>query len=152
MANTIEITGGVGESTSRMWLKQEMERFGRVDVCHMGNRMNPAEEPPWVRFYEPQGAEGALAAIKAGQVFLDGLMLQAEYKSGRRVIEKPRSSREQGPSRRDLEVNSRDLFMEQERERIRGGERGRRRSRSRSHKRSRSRDRDRDRRRKRSRS
>lgn len=150
MANTIEITGGVGETTSRMWLKQEMERFGRVDVCHMGNRMNPQEEPPWVRFYEPQGAEGALAAIKAGQVFVDGLMLQAEYKSGRRVTEKPRTTNYTAPLRRDLEVNSRDLFMEQERERIRGGDRDRDRDRRRSKsrgKRSRSRSRSRRRRR-----
>eukprot|EP00449_Zooxanthella_nutricula_P040325 CAMPEP_0198595292 /NCGR_PEP_ID=MMETSP1462-20131121/141727_1 /TAXON_ID=1333877 /ORGANISM="Brandtodinium nutriculum, Strain RCC3387" /LENGTH=51 /DNA_ID=CAMNT_0044326927 /DNA_START=42 /DNA_END=194 /DNA_ORIENTATION=+ len=51
--------------------------------------MNPKEEPPWVRFYEPNGAEQALAAIKSGQVFLDGLKLQAEYKSGRKVMERP---------------------------------------------------------------
>lgn len=76
MANTIEITGGVGETTSRMWLKQEMERFGRVDVCHMGNRMNPQEEPPWVRFYEPQGAEGALAAIRAGPQKAEAMLFE----------------------------------------------------------------------------
>ena len=44
MANSIEITGGVVDTTSRLWLKREMERFGEVDVCHMGNRSNPVEE------------------------------------------------------------------------------------------------------------
>mmetsp|Transcript_52553 Transcript_52553/g.113711 ORF Transcript_52553/g.113711 Transcript_52553/m.113711 type:complete len:156 (-) Transcript_52553:88-555(-) len=149
MANTLEITSGVVETTSRMWLKKEMERFGPVDVCHMGNRSNPQEEPPWVRFVNPQSCEDALASVKAGQVFLDGLMVQAQYKSGRRG---PAPS--SAPStRRDLEVSSRDLFMEQERQRIRGGprerERDRRRSRSRSRsrrrRRSSSRDRGRDR-------
>eukprot|EP00429_Kryptoperidinium_foliaceum_P068221 CAMPEP_0176073576 /NCGR_PEP_ID=MMETSP0120_2-20121206/36764_1 /TAXON_ID=160619 /ORGANISM="Kryptoperidinium foliaceum, Strain CCMP 1326" /LENGTH=234 /DNA_ID=CAMNT_0017407261 /DNA_START=53 /DNA_END=755 /DNA_ORIENTATION=- len=116
MANTIEITGGVGESTSRMILKQEMERFGRVDVCHMGNRQNPKEEPPWIRFAEPGGAENALAAIKNGQVFIDGLLLHADYRSSRKVPDYPTRARNAGPSRRDLEVNSRDLFFEQERD------------------------------------
>jgi len=149
MSNTIEFINGVGEGTSRMYLKQEMERYGRVDVCHMGNRQNPKEEPPWVRFYEPSGAETALATIKSGQVFLDGVLLQADYKSGRRAPEKHPERNQGGRMRGDLEVNSRDLFLEQERDRIRGGGRGdrdrdRKRSRSR---RSRSRERDRDRRR-----
>eukprot|EP00927_Polykrikos_kofoidii_P080560 TRINITY_DN77453_c0_g1_i1.p1 TRINITY_DN77453_c0_g1~~TRINITY_DN77453_c0_g1_i1.p1 ORF type:complete len:172 (-),score=27.37 TRINITY_DN77453_c0_g1_i1:75-590(-) len=144
MANTVEIIGGVGETTSRMWLKKEMERFGSVDVCHMGNRSNPGDEPPWVRFVKPTEAEEALNAINAGQVFLDGLKLQAQWKSGRRVSTSGGgigggSMRDAPAQRRDLEVSSRDLFMEQERQRIRGRgggdrdrERGRKRSRSRS--------------------
>mmetsp|Transcript_92613 Transcript_92613/g.258888 ORF Transcript_92613/g.258888 Transcript_92613/m.258888 type:complete len:152 (+) Transcript_92613:68-523(+) len=151
MANTIELIGGVGEATSRMYLKQEMERFGKVDVCHMGNRQNPKEEPPWIRFAEPSGAENALSAIKSNQVFLDGVLLQADYRSSRRAPEHPRRDHA-GPSRRDLEVNSRDLFLEQERERLRGGGRDRDRRRSRSRRRRDSRERDRDRRRRRSRS
>jgi len=151
MASTIEITDGVVETTSRMWLKKEMERFGEVDVCHMGNRNNPTEEPPWVRFTRPNSAESALAAIRAGQVFVDGLMVKADWRSSRKGP--PAPTREQH-SRRDLEVTSRDLFMEQ-RDRGGGGGGGgggrnskedeRKRSRSRERKRSRSRRRRRDR-------
>mmetsp|Transcript_38469 Transcript_38469/g.90464 ORF Transcript_38469/g.90464 Transcript_38469/m.90464 type:complete len:181 (+) Transcript_38469:77-619(+) len=120
--STIEFTGGVVSTTSRLWLKREMERFGEVDVCHMGNRDNPVEEPPWVRFKDSQAAEKALEAIKNSQVVLDGNVLEAEWKANRRGGGGgfPRDA----VSRRDLEVNSRDLFLEQERARVRGGDRG----------------------------
>eukprot|EP00429_Kryptoperidinium_foliaceum_P133487 CAMPEP_0176284556 /NCGR_PEP_ID=MMETSP0121_2-20121125/51911_1 /TAXON_ID=160619 /ORGANISM="Kryptoperidinium foliaceum, Strain CCMP 1326" /LENGTH=225 /DNA_ID=CAMNT_0017625005 /DNA_START=54 /DNA_END=728 /DNA_ORIENTATION=+ len=93
--STIEITG-CSTSTTRMILKREMERFGHVDVCHMGNRDNPSAEPPWVRFADPKAADSALDAIKAGLVIIDGFAINAQ-KSNRRgpplVSREPREER-----------------------------------------------------------
>eukprot|EP00416_Gambierdiscus_australes_P038286 CAMPEP_0171104674 /NCGR_PEP_ID=MMETSP0766_2-20121228/61136_1 /TAXON_ID=439317 /ORGANISM="Gambierdiscus australes, Strain CAWD 149" /LENGTH=202 /DNA_ID=CAMNT_0011565339 /DNA_START=149 /DNA_END=758 /DNA_ORIENTATION=+ len=111
MARTIEITDGVYSTTTRNWLKKEMEQFGEVDVCHMGNRDNPQEEPPWVRFCDPRSAEKAMAAIQAGQVFLDGLMIKAELRSA--IKRPPPPVRREREQRRDLDFSSRDFYMEQ---------------------------------------
>mmetsp|Transcript_120760 Transcript_120760/g.327704 ORF Transcript_120760/g.327704 Transcript_120760/m.327704 type:complete len:183 (+) Transcript_120760:91-639(+) len=122
MSNTIEFTGGCGATTTRMVLKREMERFGHVDVCHMGNRDNPKAEPPWVRFASSTAADAAVEAIQRGEIIVDGMTLTAQ-KSTRRGP--PLVSREP----RDAEVGSRELFMQ--RLRGGGGDRDRKRSRSR---------------------
>jgi len=122
MSNTIEFVGGCGATTTRMVLKREMERFGHVDVCHMGNRDNPTAEPPWVRFAQSSSADAAVEAIQRGEVMVDGMVLTAQ-KSTRRGP--PLVSREP----RDAEVGSRELFMQ--RLRGGGGDRDRKRSRSR---------------------
>mmetsp|Transcript_60167 Transcript_60167/g.130487 ORF Transcript_60167/g.130487 Transcript_60167/m.130487 type:complete len:153 (-) Transcript_60167:92-550(-) len=148
--DTIEIRN-CASSVNRVALKAQMEQFGEVSVCHMGNRSNPDEEPAKVRFPNPSHAEAALTAIQAGKIYLDGVQLQAEWWSGKKAP-RPAPGRDSG-SRRDLEVTSRDLFL-QERESRKGRERDKR-SRSRSRKRrrsrsgSRSRSRSKDRRRRR---
>mmetsp|Transcript_53310 Transcript_53310/g.165249 ORF Transcript_53310/g.165249 Transcript_53310/m.165249 type:complete len:169 (-) Transcript_53310:120-626(-) len=107
-SNTIEITGGYSATTTRMVLKREMERFGPVDVCHMGNRDNPVDEPPWVRFSDSSACEKAMTAIKNGEVVVDGVSLNAT-RSNRRGP--PLVSREP----RDAEVGSRELFLQRSR-------------------------------------
>merc|ERR1712217_455240 len=77
-SRTINITSGT--VTTRLWLKKEMERFGRVEVCHTGNRMNPLAEPPWVRFATTTAAEVALKCISEGQVLVDGVPVTAVMK------------------------------------------------------------------------
>eukprot|EP00439_Symbiodinium_sp_Y106_P049654 s172_g6.t1 len=102
-----EIIGGCSATTTRMILKREMERFGNVDVCHMGNRDNIEKEPPWVRFSDPKAAEAALEAISTGQVVIDGVIIKAA-KSARRGP--PLVSRQP----RDMEMGSRDLFLQRQ--------------------------------------
>eukprot|EP00405_Crypthecodinium_cohnii_P020740 CAMPEP_0206480332 /NCGR_PEP_ID=MMETSP0324_2-20121206/37228_1 /ASSEMBLY_ACC=CAM_ASM_000836 /TAXON_ID=2866 /ORGANISM="Crypthecodinium cohnii, Strain Seligo" /LENGTH=172 /DNA_ID=CAMNT_0053957093 /DNA_START=37 /DNA_END=556 /DNA_ORIENTATION=+ len=102
---TIEIIGGCSTSTTRMILKREMERFGHVDVCHMGNRDDPKNEPPWVRFADSKSADNALEAIKGSQVIIDGLVIAAQ-RSNRRGP--PLVSREPG----EADVGSRELFLQ----------------------------------------
>eukprot|EP00403_Amphidinium_massartii_P037771 CAMPEP_0178443070 /NCGR_PEP_ID=MMETSP0689_2-20121128/38610_1 /TAXON_ID=160604 /ORGANISM="Amphidinium massartii, Strain CS-259" /LENGTH=171 /DNA_ID=CAMNT_0020066875 /DNA_START=20 /DNA_END=532 /DNA_ORIENTATION=+ len=104
MASTIEIKSGVPESCTRMVLKREMERFGQVDVCHMGNRQDPTNEPPWVRFANAKSADSALTAIQAGEVFIDGIVIAADRSNKRGP---PLVSREP----RDAEIGSRELFL-----------------------------------------
>jgi len=83
--STIEITGGVTERTSRLGLKKTMLQFGEVDACHMGDRAVMGDnftEFPIVRFKTQTSAETALAALKGGQVFLDGYQLSGEWRGG----------------------------------------------------------------------
>mmetsp|Transcript_29243 Transcript_29243/g.44176 ORF Transcript_29243/g.44176 Transcript_29243/m.44176 type:complete len:253 (+) Transcript_29243:184-942(+) len=83
--NTIEITGGITQRTSRLALKRAMAGFGEVDACHMGDRAVMGDnftEFPIVRFKSQSVAETALNAIKTGQVFLDGQLIQAEWRGG----------------------------------------------------------------------
>jgi len=105
---TILITqGDVG---TRIALKKVMETFGRVDVCHTGNRQNPQAEPPWVRFALTSSAETALAAMNTGQVLLDGQVLRAEVKRGGRPGPAPRPAWDRGG--RDMEATSRDFAQD----------------------------------------
>jgi len=117
----------IGEAmiNSRLWLKREMERFGRIEVCHTGNRQNLAAEPPWVRFEKASSAEVALQAINSGQVLLEGVPIKAEYKRGGRMGGGP--PRQLGRREQDMEITSRDMFREDRR----GDDRRRNRSRSR---------------------
>lgn len=115
-SRTIQIT--TGAVTTRLWLKKEMERFGRVEVCHTGNRMNPEIEAPWVRFEKMTAVETALEAINAGQcISPDGVTLKAELKNNSRPppptnqTAQPRPQ----PTRRDLETTSRDLARDDRR-------------------------------------
>jgi len=73
----IEITGGITERTSRLGLKRTMQTFGEVEVCHMGNR---AVDLPFVRYKTIAACEAALNALKNGEAFLDGLVLQGVRK------------------------------------------------------------------------
>lgn len=72
-----------GTVRSRLQLKGEMEKFGRVETVYMGNRHDPSSEPPMVRFESTASAEIALAAINSGQVFFDGMPVRAALKQGR---------------------------------------------------------------------
>jgi len=113
-SRTIQITEGtVG---TRLWLKKEMEKFGRVEVCHTGNRQNPVAEPPWVRFEKMSSVEVALQAINSGQVFFDGLPIKAESKTnGRQRQPEVREPRQRSPRRRDMDITSRDLARDDRR-------------------------------------
>eukprot|EP00930_Biecheleria_cincta_P007585 TRINITY_DN10880_c0_g1_i3.p1 TRINITY_DN10880_c0_g1~~TRINITY_DN10880_c0_g1_i3.p1 ORF type:complete len:168 (-),score=24.91 TRINITY_DN10880_c0_g1_i3:35-538(-) len=103
----IEIIGGVGPT---------------VDVVHMGNRMNPEQEPPKVRFVKSDSADRALQEINAGTVCVNGVFIKARYKET-----KGKGKGRDGPSR-DLDISSRDLMGEkskdQDRSRSRDNDRG----------------------------
>lgn len=83
-----------GEVTSRLKLKGEMEKFGRVETVYMGNRHEVSSDPPMVRFALAAHAEMALNTINSGQVCFDGVPIRAQFKTGggrpppQRVIER----------------------------------------------------------------
>eukprot|EP00443_Scrippsiella_acuminata_P027912 CAMPEP_0115327408 /NCGR_PEP_ID=MMETSP0270-20121206/84117_1 /TAXON_ID=71861 /ORGANISM="Scrippsiella trochoidea, Strain CCMP3099" /LENGTH=61 /DNA_ID=CAMNT_0002747833 /DNA_START=44 /DNA_END=226 /DNA_ORIENTATION=- len=53
----IEMTGGISASTTRRMLKQELENFGEIEICHMGERHIEPVQLPWARFARPESAE-----------------------------------------------------------------------------------------------
>merc|ERR1712232_592328 len=108
-SRTIQITGGI--VATRLWLKKEMERFGRVEVCHTGNRSNPVAEPPWVRFATLTQAETALEAINRGEVLIDVNAIQAQFKSSRPPPPPPRTEVTRR-NERDMDTTSRDIAQQ----------------------------------------
>jgi len=85
MSTTITIINGITQRTSRLVLKRCMSAFGEVDACHMGDRAVMGDsftEFPIVRFKSQSAADAALASLKSGQVYLDGVLLQGECRSG----------------------------------------------------------------------
>mmetsp|Transcript_54184 Transcript_54184/g.150756 ORF Transcript_54184/g.150756 Transcript_54184/m.150756 type:complete len:155 (-) Transcript_54184:68-532(-) len=116
---------GMAETSSRMSLKKTMETFGEVIGCHIGNR---GVDWPVVRFQQAASAEAAIEALKGKQVWLDGVVLEGDWKGsrpqkteGRKAItqvydEDGRRRPEDTPS-----LTSRELFMGGRRSRDRGG-------------------------------
>lgn len=98
-----------------------MEKYGRVETVYMGNRHDPSAEPPMVRFESVASAENALAALAAGQVIFDGMLVKGELKSsGRRPM--VRDIESQVDSK--LHITSRDLAQQDQRNRSYYDERG----------------------------
>mmetsp|Transcript_24973 Transcript_24973/g.55182 ORF Transcript_24973/g.55182 Transcript_24973/m.55182 type:complete len:151 (-) Transcript_24973:87-539(-) len=135
MSVALEITSGMTDSSSRLSLKRCMERFGEVVGCHIGKR---GVDFPVVRYGSASHAEAALAALKAGEVFLDGMLLGGDNKGAQAPAKPPPRPTATSRDEAVMEITSRDLIS-------RGGGRdggGRdRRDRSRDRRRSRSRDR-----------
>lgn len=112
-SRTIQIIEGVVRS--RLTLKAEMERFGRVEVCYMGNRHDPSAEPPMVRFEKAVSADLALQAINSGQVVFDGGTAKAVFKRGGRTAPPPRQATQRNES--ILDITSRDIAYDDRRRR-----------------------------------
>lgn len=95
-----------GDVPSRLRLKAEMEKFGRVETVYMGNRHDSSSDPPMIRFALSAAAEMAMHAFNTGQVVFDGNMIKAQYKTGGRKPA-PRPIEREVDER--LEASSRDL-------------------------------------------
>mmetsp|Transcript_77424 Transcript_77424/g.121912 ORF Transcript_77424/g.121912 Transcript_77424/m.121912 type:complete len:196 (+) Transcript_77424:61-648(+) len=137
MSTTIEIIEGCTERTSRLGLKKAMQVYGEIDACHMGDRAVMGDnftEYPLVRFKSQTAAENALAALKAGQVYLDGIPLKGEWRGGtRRPNRRGEEVKESMPPPAPVdETTSRDLKPESREKRRSASTRRRKRSRSRS--------------------
>lgn len=140
---TIHIVEGVKFNTARWSLKMELEVYGKIDVCHMGDRSNQRDHPTWVKFQSREGAEKAMEAMERGRVFCNCERMRGEWREEaaapppvRDILDDP-----------NLNLTSRDLMKA-----MMEGKSGKKRSRSRSRrKRSKSRRRKRSRSRSRSR-
>lgn len=117
---TLEIVEGIQERASRISLKKTMSVFGEVDACHMGDRAVMGDnftEFPIVRFKTQSAAEAALAALKSGQVYLDGFQLKGEWRGGggrsvRQRKEPPSRAREALPDSRPEEDTSSRMLLD----------------------------------------
>lgn len=104
---TFHLVEGIKRNTARWSLKMELEAFGKVESCHMGDRDNPDKQPAWAKFATREGAEKAFEAIAARKVYVNGVLVRAEW----RKEAAPPAPVEQRSSRGDLDINSRDLFL-----------------------------------------
>jgi len=139
----LEVTDGITEHSSRVALKGVFQNFGDVIACWVPPIDRRHLDNASVRFGAAPSAEAAKAACDAGQVFLQGLPVKCEWRTGggRRVgnsdlgKDAGGNSPERGTPRALMEqtnssANNRDLYRNRKRSRSR-----RRRSRSRSRRR-----------------
>eukprot|EP00913_Durusdinium_trenchii_P036049 g33731.t1 len=117
-----------------------MQIYGEIDACHMGDRAVMGDnftEYPLVRFKSQTAAENALTALKAGQVYLDGIPLKGEWRGGtRRPNRRGEEVKESMPPPAPVdETTSRDLKPEKRARSASPRRRKRSRSRSRSRRR-----------------
>lgn len=110
MARVLHIIDGIKLNTARWSLKMELEVYGKIDACHMGDRTNPHKQPPWVKFAAAQSAERCMEAIHEGKLFVNGYKIKAEY---RKDAGEPKQVDPGGSRNGDLDLTSRDLFMRQ---------------------------------------
>eukprot|EP00490_Sorites_sp_Unknown_P028353 CAMPEP_0114648726 /NCGR_PEP_ID=MMETSP0191-20121206/6593_1 /TAXON_ID=126664 /ORGANISM="Sorites sp." /LENGTH=133 /DNA_ID=CAMNT_0001862151 /DNA_START=84 /DNA_END=480 /DNA_ORIENTATION=+ len=73
MSALVRITTGIMPQHSRVGMSRAMAQFGEVVHCHKPPYSGiPGEDFVNVRFGSQEAADRAYAALKAGQVFVDG--------------------------------------------------------------------------------
>jgi len=102
-ATSIQIEG-LPETSSRITLKREMDRWGEVIGCHMGTR---SVDLPIVRFKTRDQAEKVVAALKAGEIIIDHVVIKGSISEGGKVRIGDMPSR---PYQQSLDFTSRDLI------------------------------------------
>lgn len=76
MSALVRITTGIMAQHSRVGVSRAMAQFGEVIHCHKPPYSGiPGEDFVNVRFASQTAADGAYAALKAGQVFIDGFQV-----------------------------------------------------------------------------
>lgn len=78
----LEVTEGITEHSSRVALKGVFQNFGDVIACWVPPIDRRHLDNASVRFGAAPSAEAAKAACDAGQVFLQGLPVKCEWRSG----------------------------------------------------------------------
>merc|ERR1711920_946756 len=104
----LHITEGIKYETARWSMKEMLEVYGKIDACHMGDRFNPREHPPWARYHTREGAEKAMEALDRGLVVCNGCVLRGEW----RRDPAPPPPIEHNADQPELELTSRDLMPE----------------------------------------
>jgi len=159
----LDLVSGITEYSSRIALKMLFGQFGEVTACWIPPLDSRRNERAYVKFGTTKAAQAAMDAASAGQLFLDGVPLRAEWRLTPARTQDTRDFEARGSNL----MTSRDLMRAAMKDRAAGkdkrdGDRDRktkdrdrsrsrrRRSRSKSRKRSRSKRRSRERRRSRS--
>lgn len=169
----LDFTGGITEYSSRIALKMLLSQFGEVTACWIPPLDARKQERAYVKFGTTAAAKAALDAAHAGQLFLDGVPLKAEWRMAPSRTQDSRDFEARGSNlmtSRDLmraerkqqldrdsikqqmlkklEDRNREKDKKKEKERERSKARDRSRDRSRDRDRRRSRDKSRDRKKK----
>jgi len=104
----LHITEGIKYETARWSMKEMLEVYGKIDACHMGDRFNPREHPPWAKYHTREGAEKAMEALDRGLVVCNGCVLRGEW----RREAAPPPPIEHNADQPELKLTSRDLMPE----------------------------------------
>mmetsp|Transcript_338 Transcript_338/g.1164 ORF Transcript_338/g.1164 Transcript_338/m.1164 type:complete len:222 (-) Transcript_338:87-752(-) len=76
----LDLTHGITEFSSRIALKMLFAQFGEVTACWIPPLEHRNQERAYVKFATNMAAQGALDAANAGQLFLDGVPLGAQWR------------------------------------------------------------------------
>lgn len=127
-SRTIEILDGTVIRVSRAQVKNEMEKFGRVEICNLGLQwklQDPTKDAPFVTFEASSGADKAMEAIDAGLCNINGFQIRAQRRKG---PDRPAKSSGKGGPGRPKEgsgMTSRELMLGYSRRRSRSRSRSR---------------------------
>merc|ERR1719436_49481 len=105
-------------------------QFGEVSACWVSPLEQRGKERAYVRFHRPESAQNALQACNAGQVFLDGVKVDAVWRTAAARMQDSRDFDAKGsnlftsrdlmgdrPPREDDRDRDRDRDRRKERER-----------------------------------
>ncbi|CAE8608454.1 unnamed protein product, partial [Polarella glacialis] len=113
----LNLTEGITQMSSRISLKMMFAQFGEVTSCWVPPLENRGKETAWVKFDKPGAAQAALDACVAGQIYLDGVKVSAEW---RLVPAKTVDSRDFDAKGSNL-FSSRDLMLAEQRKNAKNG-------------------------------
>uniref|UniRef100_A0A7S0ZNM7 RRM domain-containing protein n=1 Tax=Noctiluca scintillans TaxID=2966 RepID=A0A7S0ZNM7_NOCSC len=124
----LDLTQGITEFSSRIALKMLFGQFGEVAACWVPPLEKRGKEPAYVKFGTSNAAQLALDAANSGQLYLDGVRVQAQWRVN---PAKTQDSRDFDAKGSNL-ITSRDIMRQRiDGERVRRRESERKRSRSR---------------------
>eukprot|EP00440_Ansanella_granifera_P003731 gb/GFBE01004048.1/.p1 GENE.gb/GFBE01004048.1/~~gb/GFBE01004048.1/.p1 ORF type:complete len:231 (+),score=35.60 gb/GFBE01004048.1/:1-693(+) len=110
----LDLTQGITEYSSRIALKMMFSQFGEVTACWIPPMEHRSNERAYVKFGTVKAAQAAFDASQAGQLFLDGVSLKAEWRMAPARTQDTRDFEAKGSNL----MTSRDLMRAQ----VRGGQ------------------------------
>ncbi|CAJ1349683.1 unnamed protein product [Effrenium voratum] len=109
----LDLVQGITEYSSRIALKMLFTQFGEVTACWIPPLEHRTNERAYVKFGTTKAAQAAWEASQAGQLFLDGVALRAEWRMAPARTQDSRDFEARGSNL----MTSRDLMRAQ----MRGG-------------------------------
>eukprot|EP00435_Cladocopium_sp_Y103_P067548 s880_g30.t1 len=109
----LDLVQGITEYSSRIALKMLFTQFGEVTACWIPPLEHRSNERAYVKFGTTKAAQAAFEASQAGQLFLDGVALRAEWRMAPARTQDSRDFEARGSNL----MTSRDLMRAQ----MRGG-------------------------------
>mmetsp|Transcript_21158 Transcript_21158/g.46654 ORF Transcript_21158/g.46654 Transcript_21158/m.46654 type:complete len:205 (+) Transcript_21158:78-692(+) len=117
----LNLTSGITEYSSRIALKMLFGQFGEVTACWIPPLEARRNELAYVKFNTAAAAQAALDAASAGQLYLDGVCLKAEWRMAPARTQDSRDFEARGSNL----MTSRDLMRQEAKERLKARDRGR---------------------------
>jgi len=104
--NALDLVGGITEYSSRIALKNLFAQFGEVTACWIPPLEARRNERAYVKFGTTKAAQSAMDASVAGQLYLDGVAICAQWRLAPSRTQDSRDFEARGSNL----MTSRDLF------------------------------------------